>query len=125
MAGKQEAPPKRRGFFLGGGPPGVELGVFPETYCWGAAAGLELAESCSRSFFNRLISTRPPLVRLAVFSSSVLTGASPIASTYTRYMGTSWFSTRYRTTDSAIFCEAAIAACPRPEEKPCTSMMYP
>src|SRR5208283_2997768 len=39
----------------------------------------ELLESCSRSFFSRLISTRPPLMRLVLASSSVpLTGALPM-----------------------------------------------
>jgi hypothetical protein len=34
--------------------------------CGAAAGEVELEASCSRSFFSRLTSTRPPLVRLAL-----------------------------------------------------------
>jgi hypothetical protein len=52
-----------------------------DRYCWLAvvAGPEELLESCSRSFFSRLISTRPPLMRLVLASSSVpATGALPM-----------------------------------------------
>jgi len=57
----------------------------PENYLAGAWSGeVEVEASCSRSFFNRLISTRPPLVRLVLGCSSVLalgTGALPMPTT--------------------------------------------
>src|ERR1700693_2411294 len=58
--------------FSGGGRPGVAP-VVPKNYLAGAWSGvLEVEASCSRSFFSRLISTRPPLVRLVFGCSSVL-----------------------------------------------------
>ena len=42
----------------------------------------ELEASCSRSFFSRLTSTRPPVMRLALAPSSVVgNGALPMPTT--------------------------------------------
>ena len=46
------------------------------------ALELELEASCSRSFFSRLTSTRPPVMRFAFVPSSVVgRGALPIPTT--------------------------------------------
>src|SRR5580658_1509105 len=49
--------------------------------CWSAVVtgAEELLESCSRSFFSRLISTRPPLMCLVLASASApATGTLPM-----------------------------------------------
>jgi len=84
MCPKRESPALARGAFSVGRDSG-EAPVGPKLLdydyfgcsCWSAlvAGAEELLESCSRSFFNRLISTRPPLMCLA---SAPSTGALPI-----------------------------------------------
>ena len=54
-------------------------------YCAGAAGALEPEASCSRSFFIRLTSTRPPLMRFGFAPASALAasgaGALPMPTT--------------------------------------------
>jgi hypothetical protein len=61
-----------RGFFwgrdLGEAPFGPERDLIPAYFGWSIVGAEELLDSCSRSFFRRLISTRPPLMCL-VFES--------------------------------------------------------
>ena len=82
----RESPSLARGAFSGGEtwakrpwvPTLVECDYFG---CCGwsvvVAGAEELLESCSRSFFSRLISTRPPMMCF-VFASSLATGALPM-----------------------------------------------
>lgn len=47
--------------------------------CWSIpVAGGALLESCSKSFFSKLISTRPPLVCFGLSASSAAVGALPM-----------------------------------------------
>ena len=82
----EKAPRLREGLFLGEGlGRGARWSLTGADYfgccCWSelVAGAEELLESCSRSFFNRLISTRPPLMCLVLaFSSAPATGALPM-----------------------------------------------
>ena len=83
----EKAPRLREGLFLGEGlwarrPVSQTDGSYLGCCCWSiveVAGAEELLESCSRSFFSRLTSTRPPLMCLPFsFSSAPATGALPM-----------------------------------------------
>ena len=82
----QKSPSLAREAFSGGGTrarrplgPTLKDSRYFGCCCWSAlVTGAELLESCSRSFFSRLISTRPPLMCLVFAASSVGTGALPM-----------------------------------------------
>src|SRR5256885_17127515 len=80
-------------FFFLNTPPPTEIYPFPLpdplpfltfcSYCWGwagvaGAALLPFELSCSRLFFSRFISTRPPLVRLALVVPALAAGTGAL-----------------------------------------------